>query len=121
MSSSVHSIALQRQMTSKESFKDFFKSDKNPDRMLPPGQRSSAIGTAGIAFALAGIALPEGALSRGESREEFAAKVSSLSHSDEFISEFSEEIGTPMDTETEDQFVARAKKAMADLLRKKLG
>lgn len=107
-------------MTSQESFEDFFKSDKNPDRSLPPGRQSIAVGATGITFALAGAALPEGILSNRESREEFAEKVSSLSHSDEFISELSEEIGVPMDSETEDQFVARAKKAMADLLRKKL-
>jgi len=108
-------------MTNQESFQDFFKSDQNPDRMLPASQQSSAIATAAIANALTGVLLPGGGLLPGESREEFAAKVSSLSRSDEFISELSDEIGSPMETETEDQFVARAKKAMGDLLRKKLG
>jgi hypothetical protein len=107
-------------MTNHESFRDFFRSDQNPDKLLPPSKQSSAISSAAISASLAGIALPSGLLIPGNTREEFAEKVSALSHSDEFISELSDEIGAPLDSETEDQFVTRAKEAMADLLRKKL-
>lgn len=107
-------------MTDPKTFKEFFHSDDNPDRSLPLHSQSFAVGSAAISNSLAGVALSSGLLFPDNSREKFAEKVSSLSHSDEFISELSEDIGSPMDAETEDQFVERAKKAVAELLRKKL-
>jgi hypothetical protein len=107
-------------MTDQKTFKEFFDSDDNPDKNLPVHSQSFSVGSAAISNSLAGVSLSSGLLFPDNSREEFAEKVSSLSHSDEFISELSEGIGVPMDAETEDQFVERAKKAMADLLRKKL-
>lgn len=55
------------------------------------------------------------------SSEGFAEKVASLSQSEVSISELSEDIGVPLNDETEHEFVARAINAMAKLLRPKLG
>ena len=107
-------------MTNKESFREFFNSDANPDKQLPPQLQSFAVGSAAISSSLAGSILATGLPFPDNSREEFAEKVSSLSHSDEFISDLSEEIGTPVDGESEEEFVTRAKRAMAELLRKRL-
>jgi hypothetical protein len=107
-------------MTNKESFREFFNSDANPDKQLPPKLRSFAVGSAAISNSLIGSILATGLPFPDNSREEFAEKVSSLSHSDEFISDLSEDIGQPVDGESEEEFVARAKRTMADLLRKRL-
>lgn len=51
---------------------------------------------------------------------EFAGEVAALVSSKEFISQLSDDIGEPAEFETEDQFVARAKKTMKALLKSKL-
>ncbi len=107
-------------MSSEESFKDFFNSDDNPDRALPPKLQSFSIGAALISESLVGKVLSTGFPFPEASREEFAEKVASLTHSEEFISELSDDIGAPLKCETEDEFVERAKRAMALLLRRKL-
>jgi|LakMenE18May11ns_1017448.scaffolds.fasta_scaffold9938225_5 hypothetical protein len=108
-------------MSNPESFKEFFDSDENPDKALPPKLQSSSALSASISGSLVGVPLLTGLPFSDKSREEFADKVSSLSHSDEFIADLSGDIGLPLNGESEEDFVARAKKAMADLLRRKLG
>jgi hypothetical protein len=51
-----------------------------------------------------------------DKKQEFAKEVSSLVRDKEFISEFSDRIGLPLETETEDEFVERG----SDVLRKML-
>lgn len=108
-------------MSNVESFKEFFDSDDNPDKALPPELKSISLGSTAISASLAGAILSTGLPFPEASREEFAEKVASISQSDEFISELSDDIGAPLKDETEDEFVARAKSAMANLLRRKLG
>lgn len=50
---------------------------------------------------------------------EFAIEVSSFVKSEEFKSELSSAVGEPFNTESEDEFVGRAKEAMRALLKKK--
>lgn len=52
--------------------------------------------------------------------EEFSHKISDLATSDETINELSNEVGAPKDHETEDEFVERAKSALAKILKRKL-
>jgi len=108
-------------MSNDESFKEFFNSDDNPDKALPPKLQSFSIGSTAISGSLVGAMLSTGLPFPEASREEFAEKVASLSQNEEFISELSDDIGFPLNDETEDEFVARAKSAMAKLLRRKLG
>lgn len=54
-----------------------------------------------------------------EKAVEFAIEVSSFVKSEEFKSELSSSVGEPFNTESEDEFVGRAKEAMRALLKKK--
>ena len=107
-------------MSNELSFKEFFDSDDNPDKALAPQLQSFSVGLAAVAGYLVGRKLSSGLPFPDSSREEFADKVISLSHSKEFISELSDNIGGPLRGETEEEFVTRAKKSMAELLRRKL-
>lgn len=51
----------------------------------------------------------------------FSEKVTELAYSEKFLNEFSNEIGSPKEGESENEFVKRAKNKMANLLRAKLG
>ena len=51
--------------------------------------------------------------------EEFSQKVSDYASSEEVISTLSDEIGTPKEHESEDEFVDRAKTTLKNILRKK--
>jgi len=53
-------------------------------------------------------------------KEKFCTEVSQFVHSDDFLDEFSKDIGKPKDNESEDEFVERAKKTMKSLFMKKL-
>ncbi len=106
--------------TNPKTFKEFYESKENPDLTAPPGINSVAMAASGIAACLAGAVLTNGEQFPDESRNEFGKKVSEIAHSEEFINQFSDEIGAPLASESEDQFVQRAKSAMAKMLRKKL-
>ena len=54
-----------------------------------------------------------------EKAKEFAVEVKSFVESEEFKSELSSAVGEPFNTESEDEFVGRAKEAMRALLKKK--
>lgn len=108
-------------MTTKpKSFKEFYESPDNPDRTALPGVGSVGMAASTISASLVGAVLTSGAKFPDASRDEFGMKVSEIAHSDEFIAQFSDVIGTPLASESEDQFVQRAKSAMAELLRNKL-
>lgn len=51
---------------------------------------------------------------------EFAEEVVALVSSEEFVVQLSDDIGEPTELETEEQFIARAKKTMKVLLKSKL-
>jgi len=50
----------------------------------------------------------------------FSEKVTQLAYSEEFLNEFSNEIGLPKEGESEEEFVMRAKNKMKNLLKVKL-
>ncbi|MCL1479677.1 MAG: hypothetical protein MH219_20235 [Marinobacter sp.] len=52
---------------------------------------------------------------------EFSSEVMEISTSDKVIKELSEKVGTPLESETEDEFVQRASSALKSILMSKLG
>ena len=103
------------------SFAEFYQSDDNPDKALPASKTSFAMGSAAVGAALS--ALPNSlfgyALSTNK-KEEYAHTISEMAHSESFINEFSERIGTPGESESEEAFVKRAKSILRELLRSRL-
>lgn len=51
----------------------------------------------------------------------FSSEVMEISTSDKVINELSEKVGTPLESETEDEFVQRASSALKKILMSKLG
>lgn len=51
---------------------------------------------------------------------EFAREVKALASNQEFVAQLSKDIGEPKESETEDEFVNRAKQTMKNLLKAKL-
>lgn len=100
-------------MTKNLRFKDFFRSEEV--RALLPAQAQAIVACVAAVSApvLAGLGASE------DKQDEFARKVSDLSVSDSFISEFSDELGTPLPEESEEEFVRRAKTALREALRSK--
>ncbi|MCG9891615.1 MAG: hypothetical protein MH252_11130 [Thermosynechococcaceae cyanobacterium MS004] len=107
-------------MSTPKSFKEFFDSGENPDKSLPPALQSAYISTTTISTALIGTVLSNGSLFPDDDREKFSQKVSNLAHSEGFIAELSNELGTPSEDETEEEFVRRAKGLITSLLKQKL-
>jgi len=97
-------------------FKDFFNAKNNTDK----AELAISTGINNILVASSVIGLFSGSGKKEKAAEEFSNKVSRFVHSDEFIGEFSKDIGIPKENESEDEFVSRAKDAMKNLLRKKL-
>lgn len=94
-------------------FKIFFK-QLNQDNLLPAIGESKDKIVSKIRYELSSVELSN------SDKERFSKKVSNLAYSDDFLSDFSDEIGEPMENETEDEFVNRAKNAMKNLLKKRL-
>lgn len=53
-------------------------------------------------------------------KEEFTNKVTQAAKSDEVLTEFSEALGKPKESESEEDFIKRGKSILANILRKKL-
>jgi hypothetical protein len=103
-------------------FKDFFKSAKTENNLLSKSDSEIAIAHT-IATSAMSLVSHFGSVSGSnlnKEKEKFSAEVSKLAHSDDFIETLSKDIGKPRDSESEDEFVDRAKRTMKDLLRKKL-
>jgi hypothetical protein len=118
-------------------FKDFFKSVESENKSLTQNDSSKTAVTTAInnvfstssaiksisSTALASNSI-NGLLSNSNKKEiaakKFSNNVSELVHSDEFLEEFSEKVGTPKESESEDEFVNRAKDIMRTLLKTKL-
>ena len=94
-------------------FKDYFYSQHSEDKTMST-VAASISSVMGLASAMGGISLSK------NQQDEFSNKVSSLTHSEEFIGELSSTIGEPLSNESEDEFVNRAKDAMKKLLQQKL-
>jgi len=58
-------------------------------------------------------------VAKNEKSDEFAQQVERFVKSDDFVKELSSSVGEPFNTESEDEFVGRAKEAMRTLLKKK--
>ena len=91
-------------------FKKFYNENKNKNKL----QSSSTELAVRISSSLSLE------LSSNNEKEKFSKDVATLAYSDEVLTELNNEIGTVKETESEDEFVSRAKSSLADILRKKL-
>ncbi len=117
-------------MSNAKNFREFLDSDNNAEKYLPTERSVESIDTTNIINALK-MASPLAQLNviglaqlkdgfKDKLAKSFLEKVKTLSRSQEVISELTNDIGVPLENETEDEFVARAKGAMAKILRRKL-
>jgi hypothetical protein len=100
--------ALQLQEDSPKSLKEFLKSG--------PGVHALQKSGTDVAVSVQCIAASISSFKTTEAEKNFANDVKTVIESPEFIDNLSAAIGTPLPTESEDEFVARAKSRMADLL-----
>ena len=94
-------------------FKKFFNENQNTSQVSAI-KLSSKINASLVGLASAGLVI-----SKNE-EEKFSKEVADLAYSDEVITELNDKIGAIKDTESEEEFVRRAKSNLADILRKKL-
>lgn len=94
-------------------FKDFVTSTRKNEL----SNASSLALTARIGNILA-VSVPS--IFSAADREKFSEEVVKAANSDEVLTELSQEIGEPKETETEDEFVERAKTTFAKILKRKL-
>ncbi len=119
-------------MSNAKNFREFLDSDNNAEKHLPTERSIESIDTTNIINELK-IAAPLAQLNviglglaqlqdgfKDKLAKSFLEKVNTLSRSQEVISELTNDIGVPLENETEDEFVARAKGAMAKILHRKL-
>ena len=119
-------------MSKAKNFREFLDSDNNAEKHLPTERSIESIDTTNIINELK-IAAPLAQLNviglglaqlqdgfKDKLAKSFLEKVNTLSRSQEVISELTNDIGVPLENETEDEFVARAKGAMAKILHRKL-
>jgi len=99
-------------------FKDFIKSTHKNEL----SNASSLELTTRISSILA-VSVPSifsvSSISNAE-REKFSEEVVKAANSDDVLTELSQEIGEPKETESEDEFVERAKTTFATILKRKL-
>ena len=96
-------------------FKDYLKDRKEGGTALIASTASLISGAIGKELAGSGEFIIT-----DEKSSEFSHKLSELATSDEVMNELSDEIGAPKNDETEDEFVERAKSALATILKRKL-
>lgn len=93
-------------------FKDFIKSShKNEIRKLSSSQE--------IATAISSSLTASTLITAFDSKK-FGDEVVKIARSDEVLTELSESIGDPKETESEDEFVERAKSTLSKILKQKL-
>ena len=103
------------------SFKKFFSNLENNTLKLPPPKKLKADLAEKINISLACVSVFKGPeQAQKEMAESFSHNVSELVHGEKFVDEFSNKIGIPKESETEDEFVERAKKIMKEMIREKL-
>ncbi len=98
------------------SFKQYLELSK---KMLP-SPAESEVSTAIVISIKNEISLSKSSTISNSKKEKFSNEVNHLVNSDEFLDNLSDEIGTPKQSESEDEFVFRAKETMKSLLRKRL-
>lgn len=96
-------------------FKDFLKTKTSRGQKVISSSSSQEL-TTQISGALAVTAISMSS----NNRERFSSEVVQVANSDEILTELSESIGNPKETESEDEFVKRAKSNLAKILKRKL-
>lgn len=96
------------------SFKEFIdKAQELPDQALPMTNITFASIQSSLAMSINGISAP---FLMPDEEQKFSEQVSSLVQNEVFISEFSNQISEPLESESEDDFIKRS----SDVLRKML-
>jgi len=97
------------------SLKEFISATKNESNLLISKNTLNILTTK-----ISGRILASGVSISGSDNEKFSSEVANLAHSDEVLTKLSDNVGKPKSGESEDEFVNRAKTAMAKILRQKL-
>lgn len=105
---------------SKLSLKQFIKNEKG---RLPGGRSGNLPANVReeASLAISSAVLATGMSVTQKKAYEFGSEVMEISTSDKIIDEFSEKVGTPLESETEDEFVQRASSVLKSILMSKLG
>lgn len=94
-------------------FKKFVKSSRTKQVINSSSSQELAIKISGT-LAAAGVSLSSG------EQEKFSDEVVQVANSDEVLTELSDSVGDPKESESEDEFVERAKSTLAKILKQKL-
>lgn len=73
-----------------------------------------------VSTGVANAVLLSGVVSTKSKAEKFGQEVAKLAGSEDVMSELSEEVGAPLSNESEEEFVARAKKSFKKILMTKM-
>jgi len=73
-----------------------------------------------IANSISAVGIPEILVLSKKDNERLGSKIAELATSDSVISDLSKALDRPKETETEDEFVNRAKSALTKILKRKL-
>lgn len=102
------------------SFKEFLnKVEKSPSKALPA--LNTSLPTIETTLSSTVGKLLEPTAIPGGKKQAFSDKVSNIVRDEEFISEVSDQIGEPRDSETEDQFVERGISVLRKMLYMRFG
>lgn len=99
------------------SFKQFINEIKeSPSQALPASNTTLPAIQLALTATVGGLlSLAPFSISRNE-QQEFSEEVSSLVQDEVFLSEFSDQIGQPLENESEDEFVERGKDKLKQML-----
>ncbi len=101
-------------------FKDFMdEAQKSPDQALVASSVTLANIQNSLMSTIGGILSPIAAAD--DDKQKFSQEVSNLVKDGTFLSEFSEKIGVPIETESEEEFVNRGSDVLRKMLYKKFG
>ncbi|EJL7002121.1 hypothetical protein ACI1G1_000311 [Vibrio cholerae] len=81
---------------------------------------SKEVALKNVSTGVASAVLLSGVVSTKSKAEKFAQEVTKLAGSEDVMSELSEEVGAPLSNESEEEFVARAKKSFKKILMTKM-
>lgn len=102
------------------SFKEFMDEAKeSSNKALPSSNITLPAIQSALTGAVSGILAPFSVPS--DEQQKFSEEVSSLVQNEAFISEFSDQIGEPLEHESEDEFVRRGSDALRRMLYEKFG
>jgi hypothetical protein len=105
---------------SKFSLKKFVKKEQ---KCLPNGRAGNLLASVKeeASLAISSTLLATGMSITKQTANDFSSEVMEVSTSDEVLNELSEKVGTPLESETEGEFVQRASSALKNILMSKLG